>query len=60
MYFNLSPHASMDTFSNLGLRHPLMIGNEFATPPLQVPEDEAQNDTTLDRNLLLDNDGLNG
>lgn len=43
MYFNLSPKASTDTFSNLGLVHPLMIGNEFATPPIQLSE-EAKND----------------
>ena len=43
MYFNLSPKASTDTFSNLGLVHPLMIGNEFATPPIQLSE-ESQND----------------
>jgi PAS domain S-box-containing protein len=33
----------MDTFSNLGLIHPLMIGNEFMPPPIQL-SDEAQND----------------
>ncbi len=43
MYFNLSPKVSMDTFSNLGLIHPLMIGNEFM-PPLVQLSDEAQND----------------
>jgi PAS domain S-box-containing protein len=43
MQFNLSPKASMDTFSNLGLMHPLMIGNEFMPPSVQL-SDEAQND----------------
>ena len=43
MQFNLSPKASTDTFSNLGLIHPLMIGNEFMPPPIQLSE-EAQND----------------
>jgi hypothetical protein len=43
MYFNLSPKASTDTFSNLGLIHPLMVGNEFMPPPVQL-SDEAQND----------------
>ncbi|PWK17461.1 PAS domain S-box-containing protein [Arcicella aurantiaca] len=43
MYFNLSPKSSTDTFSNLGLIHPLMIGNEFATPPIQLSE-ESQSD----------------
>jgi PAS domain S-box-containing protein len=43
MYFNLSPKASTDTFSNLGLIHPLMVGNEFMSPPVQLSE-EAQND----------------
>ncbi|MEA5461824.1 PAS domain-containing protein [Arcicella sp. LKC2W] len=43
MYFNLSPKVNTDTFSNLGLIHPLMIGNEFATPPIQLSE-ESQND----------------
>jgi PAS domain S-box-containing protein len=43
MQFNLSPKASTDTFSNLGLMHPLMVGNEFMPPPIQLSE-EAQND----------------
>jgi PAS domain S-box-containing protein len=43
MQFNLSPKASTDTFSNLGLLHPLLIGNEFMPPPIQLSE-EAQND----------------
>jgi PAS domain S-box-containing protein len=43
MQFNLSPKASTDTFSNLSLMHPLMIGNEFMPPPIQLSA-EAQND----------------
>ncbi len=43
MQFNLSPKTNTDTFSSVGLIHPLMIGNEFMPPHIQM-SDEDQND----------------
>jgi hypothetical protein len=41
--FDLSSDSSSDAFMNIRLIHPLLIGNEFMTPPIALSE-EAQND----------------
>ena len=44
MQFNLSPNSSTNTFSQMPLRHPLSIGNEFMIHPVNELSEEAQRD----------------
>jgi hypothetical protein len=44
--FDLSSDSSSDAFMRIRLIHPLLIGNEFMTPPIALSE-EAQNDYEL-------------
>lgn len=39
---SLSPTVSMGTYSNVQTIHPMMIGNEFMTPPINLPEDSQE------------------
>ena len=49
--FDLSSDSSSDAFMRIRLIHPLLIGNEFMTPPIALSE-EAQNDYELIRTVL--------
>jgi PAS domain S-box-containing protein len=39
---SLSPNVSMGAYHNVPVIHPMMIGNEFMTPPINLPEDSQE------------------
>jgi PAS domain S-box-containing protein len=47
--FSLSPKVATDTYLYIPTLHPLMIGNEFMTPPINLPEDIQEDFETLCR-----------